>query len=290
MKKLFSLMLAASGIAAVCLAYGDDGWDDRWPVRDQETVEKTFSLVGDPMRLIVSNFNGYVHVRGVNGTQVHVVAHKTIRAETNSDLSQAKSEVKLDMTEQPGTVDIEYNAPWRCKGGCGNCCDDRRRFYDVRYDIDVDAPRGARPVISGLNGSIQVDQMDGDFDVHTVNGGIEMSAMGGSGDVRTVNGHVVVRFNRNPIRVTTVKSVNGQLEAFFQRGFSADLYFKTVHGPVDANFDVKPIPVSAEHGEKENGMWVYRSKGQSAVRVGNGGPKISFETVNGGIRLYEGQE
>jgi hypothetical protein len=286
MNKLLGLVLAASGIGIVCLAQDYD----RWQVRDQDTVEKTLTLSGEPMRLVVSNLNGYVHVRGTSGSQVHVVAHRTIRAETAPDLAQAKSEVKLDMTEQPGTVDIEYDAPWRCKGHCDNCCDDRKRFYEVNYDIDVDAPRGARPVISGVNGSITVDQMDGDFDVHTVNGTIEMSKMGGSGDVHTVNGHVTVRFDRNPIRNTTVKSVNGQLEAYFQRGFSADLYFKTLHGPVDANFDVKPLPVATEGAERENGMWVYRSKGQSAVRVGNGGPKISFETVNGGVRLYEGQE
>lgn len=288
MKKLLSLMLAASGIGIVCLA--QDG-DDRWPVREQETVQKTMTLSGEPMRLLVSNFNGYVHVRGTTGSQVHVVAHETIRAETGPDLAQAKNEVKLDMTEQPGTVDIEYKAPWRCNGHCDDCnCDNRRRFYDVRYDIDVDAPRGARPVISSLNGSIAVDQMDGDFDVHTVNGTIEMSGMGGSGDVHTVNGHVTVRFNKNPIRATSVKSVNGQLEAYFQRGFSADLYFKTLHGPVDANFDVTPLPVSAADAERKDGMFVYRSNRQSAVRVGHGGPKISFETVNGGIRLYEGQD
>lgn len=287
MKTLLGLMLAASGLGIVCLAHGSS---DRWTVHEEETVQKTLTLSGEPMRLIVDNFNGSVHVRGTGGSQVKVTAHEVIRAETQSDLNQAKNEVKLSMTEQPGSVSIEYDAPWICHGHCDGCCQEHKHFYEVNYEIEVEAPRQARSVISTLNGGIDVNQMDGDFDVHSVNGGIEMAGMGGSGDVHTVNGRVTVRFSRNPIEATSIKSVNGELEAFFQRGFSADLYFKTLHGPVDANFDVTPLPIPVGETERKNGMFVYRSNRQSGVRVGHGGPKISFETVNGGIRLYEGQD
>jgi len=217
------------------------------------------------------------------------VAHKTIRAETQADLNQAKSEVKLEMREEPGTVSIEYTAPWNCGRDCHGCCDYRReRFYQVSYDIDVEAPRNARLVASTVNGELRVERMDGDFDVRDVNGGIRMSAIGGSGDVRTVNGPVTVEFSRNPLHACSFKSVNGALDAEFQPGLSADFAFKTLHGDIYSDFDVSPLPVSAADAERKNGMFVYRSNRRSRVRVGGGGPELSFETLNGGIRLHEG--
>jgi hypothetical protein len=283
MKRTVCLVLLGTVMGALCLAHPGS---DRWPVGEQETIEKTFALSGQPMRLVVDDLNGHVHVTGTSGSQVHVIAHKTIRAQTQSDLSQAKSEVKLEMTEQPGSVSIEYTAPWLCKGHCGDCCSHRDRFYEVSYDIEVEAPRHALLVASTVNGELRVEQMDGDFDVHGVNGGIRMSAMGGSGDVHTVNGAITTQFVRNPQRACSFKSVNGEIDVQFQPGLSADLSFKTLHGGIYSDFDVLPLPVSAET-ERKNGMFVYRSNRQSRGRAGSGGPQLSFETVNGEIRLHE---
>ena len=284
MKTRVGLVLLASGIGLVCLAQRNSS---HWPMGEQETIEKTLTLSGQPFRLVVDNLDGCVHVTGTSGSQVHVTAHKVIRAETDADLQQAKSEVKLDMTEQAGSVFIEYKAPWRCNGDCEGCCEGHKRFYEVTYDIEVQAPGQARPVVSTMNGAITVDQMDGDFDVHGVNGGIGMSGIGGSGDVHTVNGPVTLRFARNPLRACSVKSVNGALEAFFQPGLSADLFFKTFNGQIYSNFDVTPLPVPAAETERKNGMFVYRSNRAGGGRVGHGGPQISFETLNGGIRLHQ---
>src|SRR5258705_5340939 len=112
MKFTIYLALAMTGLSALCLARShSDRGSDRWSVREQETIQKTLTLSGAPMRLVVDNVNGYVHATGTNGSQVRVTGHKVIRAETDSDLQEAKSEVKLDMTERPGTVSIYYDAP-----------------------------------------------------------------------------------------------------------------------------------------------------------------------------------
>lgn len=284
MKSGIYLVLAASGLGLLCQAWPDS---DRWPVREQENIQKTLTLSGQPMRLVVDNLDGYVHVTGSTGSQVQVRAHKAIRAETESDLNQAKSEVKLDMTEQPGTVSIEYAAPWRCNGSCNGCCNEHRRFYEVTYDIDVEAPRDARMVVSTVNGELRLDRIDGDFDVHGVNGGIRMSEIGGAGDVHTVNGPVTVQFAKNPSHNCSFKSVNGALDAHFQRGLSADLLFKTFNGQVYSDFDVTPLPVPAGDTERRNGMFVYKSNRLTGGRAGHGGPQLSFDTLNGTIRLHE---
>lgn len=275
----------------VCLflagAYLAASSSDRWSVREEETIRKTLPLSGAPMRLLIDNVDGYVHVTGTSGSQVQVTAHKTIRADADSDLQQAKSEVKLTIEEKPGTVSVYYDAPWRCNNCCNDGCrGEHRRFYNVTYDIDVQVPRAARVVISTVNhGDVRVDGTAGDFDVSNVNGGIAMTGVSGSGDVHTVNGPIRVEFARNPAGASSFKSVNGQLDMFFQSALSADLLFKTFNGQIYSDFDVAPRPTPVETERKE-GRYVYRSNRLRGGRAGQGGPQLSFDTLNGSIRLH----
>jgi hypothetical protein len=286
MQQKIWLTLLVSGIGALCLAESHYG---SWPVHDQQTIEKTLAISGNPVRLAVDNLSGHVHVTGTNsGSQVHVFAREFLNARTQADLNQAKSEVRLDIAEQSGSVSITYVAPWRCGKDCRGCCGGNyEHSYEVSYDIDVEAPRNASMEISTVNGGLRLEQIDGNFNVHSVNGGIQMSGIGGSGDVRTVNGGITVQFSRNPLNACNFKSVNGGLDAQFQPGLSADLLFKTLHGGVYSDFDVTSLPLPAGEAERRNGMFVYRSNRSGSGRAGRGGPQLSFETLNGGIRLHE---
>lgn len=283
MRILVCLALLASGSIALCFS------SEGWPVRAQKTIQKTFTLSGPPMRLVVDNVDGYVHVTGVNGSEVRVTAHKTIRAETESDLREAENEVKLDMTQQPGTVTVSYDAPWRCHDGHG-CGGDHRRFYEVRYDIDVQVPRNARTAISTVNGPIRVGGVAGGFDVSGVNGPITMTGIAGAGEARTVNGPIAVHFASNPSAASSFKTVNGALDIYFPRGLAADLLFKTFNGEIYSDFEVAPRAVNmAAAVERSNGRFVYRSNRTKAGRIGTGGPELSFNTLNGDIRLHREQ-
>ncbi len=285
MKYSVYLVLLATGIRGVC---SGDSWSERWTVQEQETVEKAAPLSGSPMRLVVDNIDGYVHVTGTSGSQVHVTAHKTIRAETQADLKQARDEVKLDIAGSPGSVSVYYDAPWRCNGESHGCQGDHRRFYAVTYDIDVQVPHSARTVLSTINhGDVLLSGTDGDFDVRDINGGISLTGVSGSGDVSTINGPVSAHFAKNPLRATSFKSINGPLDIYFQRGLSADLEFKTFNGEVYTDFEVSPALAPAADSEVHGGKFVYRSRTAAVGRVGAGGPHVRFDTLNGIIRLHQ---
>jgi hypothetical protein len=285
MKIAFYLVLLASGLASLCLAQRNS---DKWSVREQETIHKTLTLSGAPMRLLVENIEGYVHVTAINGSEVHVTAHKTIRADADTDLQQAKSEVKLDMNERAGSVSIEYDAPWVCRGqNGGGCQDHERRFYTVIYDLDIEVPRDTRPVISTVNrGDIRLEGTTGDFDIGNVNGGIEVARIAGSGDIHTVNGPITARFAKNPVSTSSFKSVNGPLDVYFQPDFSADLRFKTLNGQIYSDFEVTASLQPTSEADRRDGKFVYRSHGFKAARAGRGGPELTFNTLNGNIRLH----
>ena len=284
MKFYAYLVLLAAGLIGLCLA---DSPSERWTVRDQETIEKTVPLTSAPMRVLVDNIDGFVHVTGTNGSQVHVTAHKAIRAETDSDLKDAKDEVKLEITDKPGSVSIYYDASWRCNGDRHPCQGEHRRFYTVTFDIDVQVPRSARTVLSTVNhGDVRLSNTEGDFDVSDINGGIALAGVSGSGDVHTINGPVSVHFAKNPARATSFKSINGPLDIYFQPGLSADLRFKTFNGDVYTDFDVVPVVAPAGETEVRSGKFVYRSRGVKSGRIGSGGPQLSFDSLNGNIRLH----
>ncbi len=274
-------------ILASGFLYSATHGSQNWTVRDQETIEKTLPLSGAPMRVVVDNVDGYVHITGSSGSEVRVRAHKTIRAETDSDRDEARKEVSLSFEQKPGSVSVRYEAPWRCDGDRGPCGDHHRRFYNVTYDIDVEAPREARLVISTVNnGDVKVDNAAGAFDVHNVNGGIGMTAISGAGEAVTVNGPVSVQFARNPAEACGFKSVNGPLDVFFQSNFSADLLLKTMNGAVYTDFDVTARAAKLESTEQRNGHFVYHSNRSIEARAGAGGPEHKFETLNGDIRIH----
>jgi hypothetical protein len=285
MKLIFCLAVMASGLAALCFA-GERS--DQWPIREQETIEKTVTLSGAPMRLVIDNLDGHVHVTGTGGSQVRMTAHKIIRAETDSDLAEAKNEVKLEVTEKPGTVSIYYDAPWRCNCEGRGCPGEHRRFYSVTYDIDVEAPRAARTVISTVNdGDVRAENMDGDFDVSNINGGISMTAISGSGNVHTINGPVTIHFAKNPERPSSFKSLNGALDVYFRPGLSANLLFKTFNGEIYSDFEVTPRASTAGRTEQRDGKFIYRSNRTRGGSTGRGGPELTFDAFNGNIRLHE---
>jgi hypothetical protein len=81
--------------------------------------------------------------------------------------------------------------------------------------------------------------------------------------------------------------LNGAMDVYFKEPLNADLHFKTLHGGVYADFDVSPLPaVSQTSSRNSNGMFYYRSDGNGSARSGKGGPALTFNSLNGAIRLH----
>jgi hypothetical protein len=283
MRKRTCLAAAACGVGAACI-FGFTS--EHWTVKERETVTKILVLTGAPNRVVIDNLEGYVHATASADSKIHVVAQKTIRAETDADFAEAKREVKLDFTEKEGQVSVYYDAPWRCRGNRQPCSGESRRVYAVTYDIDVAVPADATVVLSTVNGGdVQADGLGGNFEAGNVNGAIRMNAMRASGDAHTVNGAIAIHFARSPSRSCRFKTVNGSLDVFSPSDLSADLSFETLNGAVYTDFDVSPrtMPVQSE---RRDGKFVYRGKRTMAARVGRGGPELDFKTLNGSIRLH----
>ena len=118
---LWSTAFAAQPAPVSAPGHHDDS-DSDYPLREQETIRKSFSIGNAHKLLDVDTINGSIEVVGGQSDKVELVAVKTIRAESKERMEAAKKEVTLDVTDQPDLLKLYVNGPFRCNCDCGNGC------------------------------------------------------------------------------------------------------------------------------------------------------------------------
>jgi hypothetical protein len=268
-------MYISQTIALVALAFGLAS-AAQWNTEAREPLHYTFS---NDKSLDVDNITGTIKIVGDGGNTIRVEGEKIIRAASQQDADRAKNEVKLDVSEKDGVARLYVNGPFR---GHSNSDDHR---YEVTYNFNIHVPRETELRLRDVNGAVETDQTNGNFDIHGVNGAVTMTAAAGSGDVRTVNGRLTVSFRENPKGPVDFQTVNGAIDAAFPPGLSADLRLSTLNGQAYTDFDTTAMASSGGTAERKNGKFVFKPDRLTRVRVGSGGPELKFETVNGAIHI-----
>lgn len=285
---------ATAAIAMALIGSAQAQRSSRYDVVDESSMTRTLSFAaGGSRTLDVRNINGFIRVEGTDDSNVQMSIRKVIRAETQDDLAAAGRDVRLDFREGARVEATVIDHRGHVCGGRWN--DDGGRWdrvrYHVRFDFTIRVPRSAALRLCTINGGdVIVTGTQGDFDVDNVNGLIEMKQVGGAGSAHTVNGPVTVTFTANPSRESSFKTVNGNVDVTFRDGLAADFAMKTFNGGLFTDFETAPVATTARAtGERRNGRFVYRANEFTRVRVGRGGPQITFETLNGNVRARRAQ-
>lgn len=269
--------------------------NSRYDVVDESTVDRTLSFAaGGGRTLDVRAINGFIHVEATNDANVQMSIHKVIRGETKDDVAAAQRDVRLefaDAAQRIGATVIDQRGHV-----CGEDWNDHgerwdRVHYEVRFDFTIRVPRATAIRLCTINGGdVIVNGTQGDFDVTNVNGLVEMRGVAGAGRAHTVNGPVTVTFTANPKQPSSFKTVNGNVDVQFVDGLSADFAMKTMNGGLFTDFESQPLAGrAAAPGERRNGKFMYHVNEFTRVRVGSGGPELTFETLNGNVRTRRAQ-
>ncbi len=254
-------------------------------IEDKSTERKTFTGARE---LIIDNVSGNIEVSASTGATVEVEVEKSLRARSQDRIDIAKKEISLAVKQEGGLVQLMVDGPFRC-----HCADNSinfrgRQVYDFSYNFKVRVPRDLFLELRTVNDArILVEGTSGDYKISNVNGGIEMRDVEGSGSVHTVNGGVKVSYARNPKAATSFKSVNGTLDVTFRGGLNADARMKTMNGGLFTDFAVTTLPATSTlaQPERRDGGFVWKSNRMTGVRIGSGGPELSFETLNGNVLI-----
>jgi hypothetical protein len=217
-------------------------------------------------------------VTGHDADRVEVKAIETVRGDLQADIARAREEVRLETAQEPGRVVVRVRHDER---------DERWNWgeaYRVEYEIEVRVPRAAALELSTVaEGDLIVDGVNGDFTLRNVSGAVRLSNTAGSGSITTVNGDVEASFARAPSGPTSFKTVNGSVDVTFPEALDAELGFTTMNGDVFTDFDVVALSAPPPQPTRNRGTSFVRMNRNTAFRVGSGGERHSFNTLNGSI-------
>ena len=288
MRMLPVSMLATVSVLGTAALTTAHAWSD---LTDHTTTQSTLHFTGDgPHTLEIRTITGRINVEAYDGSDVQMTVDKTVYADTKEELEAAKRDVVLDVGDNAATVGAIVKYPGQNACGDDNSSWSRHGWhhhYDVRYDFTVKVPRNTRVELCSVNdGKVEVTGTQGDFDIHSINGHITLTDVSGSGDAMTINGPVTASFVKSPQGKSTFKTINGEVSVTFPQDLSADLRLKTFNGGLYTDFEVtQQGAVTNVTREKRGGMSVYRTTGYTSVRVGNGGPELTLQSLNGDVRV-----
>lgn len=218
-------------------------------------------------RVSISNINGDVHISVWDRNEVKVDAVK--RAYKPERLS----EVTIEVTNTADSVLIKTKYPER------NLNFDRhtRESNPASVEYTLTIPRGAR--LDGaelVNGSLDIDGVQGDVEASLVNGEVKAGGLGGEVKLSTVNGRVEANVARlNESKGVNLNSVNGSILLIVPSGANAQVRASTIHGGITNEFGLAV----------EDGQFVgHNLSGQ----IGSGGPRIRLNNVNGSVAIKRG--
>jgi DUF4097 and DUF4098 domain-containing protein YvlB len=217
-------------------------------------------------RVNIANINGDVHINVWDQNSVKVDAVKRAYS------SQRLSELTIDVQSSPDMVSIKTRYP-EDRNYSGRNREDG--WASVEYTLTVPR-RGQLDGAELVNGSLDVQGVQGSVRASLVNGSVKASGLGGEVRLSTVNGGI----EANVAALETTKgvqltSVNGSVVLVVPSGASADIKASTVHGGITNDFG---LPV-------EDGQFVGHSL---SGQIGSGGARIRLTNVNGSIAIKRG--
>lgn len=249
-------------------------------VADTRELEESFTVnAREPLVVVVKNVIGSVRVTGHDADRVEMKATETVRGDLQADIARARAEVRLETAQEAGRVVVRVRHD-------GNR-DEHWNWDDgthVEYEIELRVPRAATLELATVaEGDLTVEGVSGDFTLRNVNGAVRLTSAGGSGSITTVNGDVQASFARAPGGPMSFKTVNGNVDVTFPETLSAELGFATMNGDVFTDFEVEALSSPPPEPTRKRGSYFVRTNRNSAFRVGSGGDRHSFNTLNGNI-------
>jgi len=233
--------------------------------KEKETAEwrKTYDLQPGG-RLEINNINGKIDVEPSTGNTVEIVAEKSARAASSEAAKEALGRIEIQETASPTNVRIETKVQRNAGGLFG------RAEQRVHYVVKVPALLEVR--LSTVNGGIELTGLKGRITAETTNDGIKAHDVSGQIDASTTNGGVDVELAQVAESGVKLGCTNGGIELKLPADARATISARITNGGINTD-GLKIETVGESTSRRLNG------------RMNGGGPSISLEGTNGGIRI-----
>ena len=262
-RTLLVVCLVSAGIACdVKVSKDGDVSVDVASGKANDEWRRTYSLPKGG-RLEIVNVNGLIEVYPSTGPDVEVVARREVRTRTEEE---AKARLaKAEMIEDVGPDHVKVEARPNDQGVSFG----PRGRVNIEYRVSV--PAGLATSFRTENGVVRLENIEGRITVASTNGPIVGHGLSGSVDASTVNGGIEIGLTRVD-GDSKIVTVNGPATLIVSPEVNGELEATAVNGGVSTQ-DGLPLTADARTNKRVSG------------RLNNGGPRISVQTTNGGVRV-----
>lgn len=209
-------------------------------------------------QISVAGTDGSIDMIGEDRNDIALEVRVTAYASSKSEAEHIERQVKIITN---GTIRDEgpRASEWFSRSG-----------YSANYRLRV--PRHLSAELHTENGSINIKHVEGVLHAETTNGSLTLKDLAGDVHARTVNGGVTVNLTGDGWHGAglSARSTNGGVSVTAPDHYSARLVAQTVNGSISVDF---PVTVQGT------------LKTQLDTNLGQGGPTIHLETVNGGVSI-----
>jgi hypothetical protein len=218
-------------------------------------------------RFEIVNVNGAIEARASSGTQVDVLARREVRTEDEATSKALLQKIEMEEEVAPGRVKIEARGvepEASVAGGLG-----RRARIGIEYEISI--PAGLIVDLRTENGAVRLENVSGSIAAASTNGSISGTGLSGSLAASTVNGGIQVEF-ASVAGDVSLQTVNGGVRLALPADVKATLDARAVNGGVSVD---EALRFDATE----------QARLHIAGTLNGGGPEISAQTTNGGVRV-----
>ncbi len=265
---MLRLCCLALMIAAGCdVRVGDDGVSlGVGGAKTSDVWERSYTL--EPgARLELAGDGGPMTVIGTEGRQAIVRIHLEARASSDEEGREALKAFQIVETPEAGSVKIETRGPRRGERG-------RRPRVSARFEVQL--PRGLETTLRTQNGGIQLENLDGRVAAFTTNGGITGTSLAGAVSASVVNGGLQLHLTsvNGPMELSVV---NGAIRLELAPDVAADVEASALNGSVSVGDGLQLVQSESQGG--------FPSGSRMSGTLNGGGPTISANATNGGVRI-----
>lgn len=255
--RLFPGVVALALVGAGCdISVGEHGFSmDLASGKAQDEWTRTYTIASGG-RLAIVNINGTIDASPAEGDQVEVRAERLVKARTDETARDLLRQLEIVEEVSGDSVRLETKAP-RLRG----------MNQQVRYTVKV--PRGLAVNFETTNGRVRLENLDGEIVASTTNGGVTGSGLRGAVRASTTNGGLQIEMAAVTGAID-LETTNGGIRLRLPSNAKATLDARCVNGG---------ISVSGFELEGET------SRRRVTGAINGGGPRVSVETTNGGVRI-----
>ncbi|MDX1569814.1 MAG: hypothetical protein R3200_04955 [Xanthomonadales bacterium] len=249
---------------------------------DQWTEDFSFTATGSP-HVVVKNVWGPITVRTHDQPFVRVTAREKRVARDQEMLDRSRDLLFLTVDHQPDLLRIELdgiNNERHHRDPCPGC----RLEYAFELTVPANASIEATTV---MDGAVDIAGVGNVVRARNVNGDVYVAGLTSCNDLGTVNGELDAHFAAPPmLEKCAIHTVNGDMTIVLPSGSDAEFDFDLFNGEVESDFELTALPAKPEVTRVSDGRITrYRLRTPSAVRLGAGGPRFTFESINGDVNI-----